>query len=91
MEDSGKEKDGIDTRFQNISDDSDSFHQIYSIYENMRKMKVLKTLEYNDCSLQYKLNILEENKDLFHIMISDPDEFNVTAGGLKDDLDDFFN
>ena len=91
LEDSGKEKDGIDTRFQNISDDSDSFHQIFGIYENMRKMKALKTLEYNDCSLQYKLNILEENNDLFHFMISDPEEFNVTAGGLKEDLDDFFN
>lgn len=89
FEDIGQEKDGMDTRFANRTEDSlQEFVRINDLFD---KMKILKTLENKKCSINYKINFLNEYKDIFNDLISDVEAFDVLAGGLGEDIEDFLN
>ena len=89
FEDIGQGKDGMDMRFANCTEDSlQEFVRINDLFD---KMKILKTLENKKCSINYKINFLNEYKDIFNDLISDVEAFDVLAGGLGEDIEDFLN
>ena len=87
LEDLGKDREGIDMRFPNITESN--YNELININENFKKMKILKTLEDDKCPLNYKLKLLEDNKHILDIFDTDPKSIDILAGGLKEDLDDF--
>ena len=87
LEDLGKDREGIDMRFPNITESN--YNELITINENFKKMKILKTLEDDKCPLNYKLRLLEENNDLINLFNTDAKGNDLLAGGLKEDLDDF--
>ena len=79
----------MDMRFANCTEDSlQEFVRINDLFD---KMKILKTLENKKCSINYKINFLNEYKDIFNDLISDVEAFDVLAGGLGEDIEDFLN
>ena len=87
LEDLGKDREGIDMRFPNITESN--YNELITINENFKKMKILKTLEDDKCPLNYKLRLLEENNHLINLFNTDVKGNDLLAGGLKEDLDDF--
>ena len=76
--DEGLNFQGIDMRNPNISDLDISV--LYQIGVNMKKQKLLKTLEDNEVGLPRKIQMLEYND-----LLDDTLEVNILTAGLLDD------
>jgi hypothetical protein len=79
-EELGYTNEGMDMRFSNITEVN--HEELINIDVNIRKLRLLKTLEDNNYPLHNKIELLEINKD---ICDTGSYGFDILAGGLLDD------
>jgi len=92
-EEAGYPKEGMDMRYPVNVTDTDRINEINeldNIYKNMKRKKLLETLEDNKKSLHIKLAYLKKNKDIIDVFDDDPKRIDLLAGGLKNDFEEFF-
>lgn len=91
-EKAGYPKEGMDMRYpRNVTDidKNNEINELDIINKNMKRKKILETLEDNKKSLQSKLAYLKENEETIDVFESGPKRVDLLAGGLKEDLEDF--
>lgn len=91
-EEAGYPKEGMDMRYPtNVTniDRNNEINELDNINKNMKRKKIIETLENNKNSLHTKLAYLKENKDIIDVFDDGPRGVDLLAGGLKKDLEEF--
>ena len=91
-EEAGYSKEGMDMRYPtNVTDidRNNEINELDNINKNMKRKKIIETLENNKKSLHTKLAYLKENKDIIDVFDDGPRGVDLLAGGLKEDLEEF--